>query len=534
MGIKFTNNASANITHDLTADATSVTVSYGKGELFPSLASGDYFYATLAGNNGLEIVKVTARVLDTMTIVRAQDNTEALTFETGDLFELRVVAKSFEEFRDSIEDIQETAVHKTGNETIAGTKTFTSNIELSKTAGLYKVKSPTLDTTENSTTNKYVGGYELVDKNNNRIGILRGGLTSADESFMHVLAVQPGGNAESYVTVKCPRSGQPYATAPTTPADSKGNQIVTADWLAAHGGLASYAKDVGSADANTILSPGIYWLRSTSTNIPSGTNGILQVFVLKNLILRQVFWRQGTLNSNDHNIWTRQIELTDSGGIEEIGDWIQMLTSKGGTIKSTVPRLYFSDTDITKGTAPSATHALGMAFKDVAGTDGGTLLYSVYANGGTKLELSAYNWMGSGSAVLGVCYGAEKGPYGYAPTPSTESNTNDIATTEWVRDVGTGLSFPSDRYVDLTLGANGSSYTAPSNGWVMLSKNSTAAGQSIAISSSISTIAVEGRSSASGNNLRVFLPVKEGDTFEVSYSAGGTTNRFRFIYAEGA
>ena len=203
--------------------------------------------------------------------------------------------------------------------------------------------------------------------------------------------------------------------------------------LVEHGGLANYAKDVGAADANAILSPGIYWLRSTSTNIPSGTNGLLQVFELKGLILRQVFWRHGTINSNDHNIWTRQIKLTGSDGIDEIGDWVQILTGKGGTIKSTVPRLYFSDTDITKGTAPSATHALGMAFKDVAGTDGGTLLYSVYANGGTKLELSAYNWMGSGSAALGVCYGAEQGPYGYAPTPLAESNTNDIATTAWVR-----------------------------------------------------------------------------------------------------
>lgn len=95
MGIKFSNNASANIIRALTPTATSVSVTAGKGALFPSLIEGDYFYATLAGNKGLEIVKVTNRVNDTMTIVRAQDNTTALSFDTGDLFELRIVAADF-------------------------------------------------------------------------------------------------------------------------------------------------------------------------------------------------------------------------------------------------------------------------------------------------------------------------------------------------------------------------------------------------------------------------------------------------------
>lgn len=98
MGIKFANNASSNITHALTADATSVSITPGTGDLFPSIVEGtDYFYATLAGNNGLEIVKVTNRTLDTMTIERAQDGTDALLFAIGDLFELRIVAADFED-----------------------------------------------------------------------------------------------------------------------------------------------------------------------------------------------------------------------------------------------------------------------------------------------------------------------------------------------------------------------------------------------------------------------------------------------------
>ena len=113
MGIKFSNNASANIIRDLSSTATSVSVTVGKGDLFPSITEGDYFYATLAGNNGLEIVKVTNRVNDTMTIVRAQDNTTALSFDTGDLFELRIVAADFNDTFSEVNATLEAAIEET-------------------------------------------------------------------------------------------------------------------------------------------------------------------------------------------------------------------------------------------------------------------------------------------------------------------------------------------------------------------------------------------------------------------------------------
>lgn len=112
MGIKFSNNASANIIQALTPTATSVSVTPDKGDLFPSLTEGDYFYATLAGNNGLEIVKVTNRVKDTMTIVRAQDNTIALSFDTGDLFELRIVAADFNDTFSEVNDKLEASIEE--------------------------------------------------------------------------------------------------------------------------------------------------------------------------------------------------------------------------------------------------------------------------------------------------------------------------------------------------------------------------------------------------------------------------------------
>lgn len=158
MGIKFSNNASANIIQDLTSTATSVSVTVGKGDLFPSITEGDYFYATLAGNNGLEIVKVTNRVNDTMTIVRAQDNTTALSFDTGDLFELRIVAADFNDTFSEVNDKLEASIEET---------TSIVNSALSSKAPISHASSSTEFGTGTSTQ---YGHNKLSDATNSNLG----------------------------------------------------------------------------------------------------------------------------------------------------------------------------------------------------------------------------------------------------------------------------------------------------------------------------------------------------------------------------
>lgn len=92
MAVKYTNNASSTLASGITDTATSLTVATGEGAEFPPLASGDYFFGTLVGTSTTEIVKVTARSSDTMTIVRGQDNTTAAAWDAGTKFELRVCA----------------------------------------------------------------------------------------------------------------------------------------------------------------------------------------------------------------------------------------------------------------------------------------------------------------------------------------------------------------------------------------------------------------------------------------------------------
>lgn len=95
MGVKVTNNATTTIAADLGSAALSLTVASGTGALFPILGGSDYFYATLSDtNDNYEVVKVTARTDDVMTIVRAQEGTLALPFPANSRFELRVTAAS--------------------------------------------------------------------------------------------------------------------------------------------------------------------------------------------------------------------------------------------------------------------------------------------------------------------------------------------------------------------------------------------------------------------------------------------------------
>jgi hypothetical protein len=99
MSVKTTNNAFATLAADIAAVQNVVTVTAGQGGRFPTLSAADYFYATLVNAlNQTEIVKVTQRTGDTMTVVRA---TSPIAFSAGDRFELRPTAELFNDKADT-------------------------------------------------------------------------------------------------------------------------------------------------------------------------------------------------------------------------------------------------------------------------------------------------------------------------------------------------------------------------------------------------------------------------------------------------
>jgi len=88
---QFTNNANTTLGSAVSSTATSITVATGTGSLFPSLSGSQYFSATLFSAGSTtgtpnEIVYVTARSGDTMTVLRGQEGTTAQNWNVGDTF----------------------------------------------------------------------------------------------------------------------------------------------------------------------------------------------------------------------------------------------------------------------------------------------------------------------------------------------------------------------------------------------------------------------------------------------------------------
>ena len=91
MPVILKNNAFSTLATGITTSDTGIVVA--NGSQFPAVTAGNYFYATLVSQAGTsEIVKVTARVGNSMTVVRAQDGSTAASFQVGTLVEMRVNA----------------------------------------------------------------------------------------------------------------------------------------------------------------------------------------------------------------------------------------------------------------------------------------------------------------------------------------------------------------------------------------------------------------------------------------------------------
>lgn len=95
-----------------------------------------------------------------------------------------------------------------------------------------------------------------------------------------------------------------------------------------------------------------------------------------------------------------------------------------------------------------------------------------------------------------------------------------------------GMAMPSDRYVNLDLGASGTSYTAPADGWVYVTKLATKINQYLSLTSG--NMQVAQNAVANDSTISLLLQVRKGVSFRVGYNLGGATQRFGFQYAEGS
>lgn len=91
--ILFTDNASSLLASGILSTDTTLTVTATQGALFPLPGAGQIAKITLEDTSGnIEITHCTGRTGDTLTIVRAQEGTSALSFASGSRVEVRVTA----------------------------------------------------------------------------------------------------------------------------------------------------------------------------------------------------------------------------------------------------------------------------------------------------------------------------------------------------------------------------------------------------------------------------------------------------------
>ena len=96
------------------------------------------------------------------------------------------------------------------------------------------------------------------------------------------------------------------------------------------------------------------------------------------------------------------------------------------------------------------------------------------------------------------------------------------------------MAMPSGTYDSLTLGASGSTYTAPADGYFVLTKSTSADGQYIQLGSGVwSGPSSFSWSGSQYNACHAFVPARKGQVITVDYTAGGSAT-FRFYYANGA
>lgn len=98
MPVKLTNLATSTLAGAINSSVTSLAISSGDVDKFPTLSDGEWFPLVVVDNAGnREIMKVTARSGATLTVVRGQEGTAAISFANGSLCELRTTAAALSE-----------------------------------------------------------------------------------------------------------------------------------------------------------------------------------------------------------------------------------------------------------------------------------------------------------------------------------------------------------------------------------------------------------------------------------------------------
>lgn len=122
---------------------------------------------------------------------------------------------------------------------------------------------------------------------------------------------------------------------------------------------------------------------------------------------------------------------------------------------------------------------------------------------------------------------------------SDKVNTDGTNLNAEGRSLFASYAMPSSRYIDLTLGASGTIYTAPANGYFFIDKLMSGAENVLGfayneIANGVYTFTSMVRGVGTNYAQTVWIPVLKGQEVVCNYDGNGTCRLFRFYYAEGS
>ena len=256
MTIQLKNNAVGFLSASVSATATLLVLQSGEGANFPALVPSQFFYVTLASASGAtEIVKVTGRSGDSLTVQRGQENTTAMSFPALSRVELRVTAQ---------------AVYDVIDAAISGTTTAVSNIAsvIAVAASIDSVNTVTSNLASVINVSNNIGDINLVENSLTNVNIVAANMAdinavSDDLAAVNAVAddiddlvtnlediVAVGGNISSVVTVA--------------------NNVAGINALNSNiGVVTTVANDISGANNTGTVATNIAAVQTVSTNIAS-------------------------------------------------------------------------------------------------------------------------------------------------------------------------------------------------------------------------------------------------------------------------
>ena len=325
-------------------------------------------------------------------------------------------------------------VHLAGAETITGVKTHNAEIVMQYST----VTKGTIPT-----ANRYMS-YRWADN----AGITMGGVqhyvykTSGNTmTRMYAYHNDADTNQFASIGVVYPKTGDPYGSAPSTPAGSEGTQIVTADFLK------DWVKVTVPTDAkftDTVTTATTSGSGNVVTAV-SASNGALTVTKGSTAVLtsgNQTI--AGTKTFSDPPIIDRSDVTTTTGTL--IGAYTFKVQTPGGTAVNLIPIQYIpSDQTANVGVALGSQSGSTV----VGAGEGGKKIYATNSAAANSESLflaadsSIYTYAGCANDGSGATLISTQGASGAtfsvalsAPTPATADDSTLVATTAFVKAQG--------------------------------------------------------------------------------------------------